>query len=126
MDSNPVILTQIDQAKVEGLALAKSDASGMTFFAVTDAYDPQVPSIRPKVQLLVAGFAISARSMTSRCTNSICGDIDRGGQNSNCFEGRNDEKPEMAADSNEAEFRALVRTERERHNCVGKPQRPLG
>jgi hypothetical protein len=26
MDSNPVILTQIDQAKVEGLALAKSDA----------------------------------------------------------------------------------------------------
>ena len=78
MDSNPVILTQIDQAKVEGLALAKSDASGMTFFAVTDADDPQVPSIRPKVQLLVAGFAISARSMTSRCTNSICGDIDRG------------------------------------------------
>jgi len=57
--------------------------------------------------LLVAGFAISARSMTSRCNNSICGDIDRGGQNSNCFEGRNDEKPEMAADSNEAEFRAF-------------------
>jgi hypothetical protein len=50
--------------------------------------------------LLVAGFAIAARSMTSRCNNSICGDIDRGGQNSNCFEGRNDEKPEMAADSN--------------------------
>ncbi len=35
--------------------------------------------------LLVAGFAIAARSMTSRCNNSICGDIDRGGQNSNCF-----------------------------------------
>jgi hypothetical protein len=51
MDSNPVILTQIDQAKVEGLALAKSDASGMTFFAVTDADDPQVPSNRPKVQV---------------------------------------------------------------------------
>jgi hypothetical protein len=37
--------------------------------------------------------------MTSNCDNSICGDIDRGGQNSNCFEDRNDEKPEIAADS---------------------------
>ena len=57
--------------------------------------------------LLVAGFSTAARSITSRCNNSVCGDIDRGGQNSNCFEGRNDEEPEMAADSNEIEFRAV-------------------
>jgi hypothetical protein len=57
--------------------------------------------------LLVAGFSIAAKSMASHCNTAICGDIDRGEQNSNCFEGRNDEKPEMAMDSDEFEFRAV-------------------
>ena len=84
---------------------------GQRFIRITiDAGEEQRTVLMPYdglVGLLVAGFAIAARSMTSRCNNGICGDIDRGGQNSNCFEGRNDEKPEMAADSNEPEFRAF-------------------
>ena len=58
-------------------------------------------------ELLVAGFSIAAKSMASRYNNAVCGDIDRGERNSNCFEGRNDEKPEMAMDSDEFEFRAV-------------------
>jgi len=86
-------------------AATEDDTVGSTMETMTLERQRHLPVVNNG--LLVAGFAISARSMTSRCNNSICGDIDRGGQNSNCFEGRNDEKPEMAADSNEAEFRAF-------------------
>jgi len=60
-----------------------------------------------ELYLLVAGFSIAAKSMASRYNNAVCGDIDRGERNSNCFEGRNDEKPEMAMDSDEFELRAV-------------------
>ena len=54
MGCDPVILTQIEQAKVEGLALASSDANNLTFFVVTDADDQQIPSQLMEVQLSCA------------------------------------------------------------------------
>ena len=51
MGSDPVILTQIEKAKVEGLAFASSDANNLTFFVVTDADDQQIPSQLMEVQL---------------------------------------------------------------------------
>jgi hypothetical protein len=44
MGPRPDLLTQIEAAKVEGLAVARSDESTTTFFAVTDADDPLSPS----------------------------------------------------------------------------------
>lgn len=44
MGSSPVILEQINRIKVEGLAVAASEARAMTFYAVTDADDPHIPS----------------------------------------------------------------------------------
>ena len=51
LDSTPVILSQIDKVKVEGLALASSDVKGLTFFAVTDADNPRIPSNLLKVEI---------------------------------------------------------------------------
>lgn len=45
--------------------------------------------------------------MASHCNKSFSDDIDRAWQKPNCFEGRNDEKPEMAADSNEVELQTF-------------------
>src|SRR5271166_3563484 len=65
--------------------------------------------VRPMLEhvLLVAGFSDLTNSSAMRCIHEGFGDIDRAGQKSNCFGGRNDKKPAMAMDSNEIEFRAV-------------------
>jgi hypothetical protein len=44
LSDGPAILAQIDKVKIEGLAVAESEARALTFLAVTDADDPDVPS----------------------------------------------------------------------------------
>ena len=89
----------IDEDKIVDCAAAEAEREAQSLRYL----NPE----RTIVHLLVAGFSIAAKSMASHCNTAICGDIDRGEQNSNCFEGRNDEKPEMAMDSDEFEFRAV-------------------
>lgn len=52
IDSDPVILAEIDKVKVEGLAVAKSEARALTFLAVTDADDPHIASELMDVRVL--------------------------------------------------------------------------
>jgi len=53
------------------------------------------------------GFSQSREFVCKRCSCGLFNDSDRSGQKSNFFVGQNGEKPTMAVDSDEIEFRAV-------------------
>jgi hypothetical protein len=47
----PVLFSQIDRVKVEGLSVSSFEADSVGFFAVTDADDPRIPSSLMEVRI---------------------------------------------------------------------------